>query len=235
MPAASSTLNILRSKSLPMAVYDEILRLILEGEFDAGEKLSEGHLAERLGVSRGPVREAFRALEEAGLVQLEKNRGVFVRKITHNEVEELYEVRAGLDEMVGRLLAPKITQTQLNELKTLIERMEKCLSQDNMAQYFPQNIFFHDRIVEMANNKKLIEVYRRVVNQMHLMRRQSIVGGGGNLLSNEEHRTIVEALATRDGNQAGRVMREHVMSGHRRLLGALDQEDQAPKLRGMRA
>jgi DNA-binding GntR family transcriptional regulator len=221
-------LEILQSKSLSMAVQNEIFKLILQGEFNVGEKLSEAALATRLGVSRGPVREAFRALEEAGLVTLSKNRGVFVKEFTAEDVRELYEVRVGLDQMVGRILAPMITDPQLQELQSHIALMDESLANEDLAGYFPQNIHFHERIVEMTGNKKLLSVYRRTTNEMHLMRRRSIVNGGGKLLSNDEHQSIVDALATRDGEIAARVMGDHGTAGYRRLLESRSLENTTP-------
>src|SRR5215831_17391648 len=101
-PAPAATIAILRSNSLTALVQKEIERMILSGELTVGAKLNEVAVARRLGVSRGPVREAFRALEESGLVHQEKNRGVFVRQVSVEEAEEIYEVRAALDEWVGR-------------------------------------------------------------------------------------------------------------------------------------
>ena len=95
--AADRTIEVLRTHSLPGLVQQELTRMILAGEFVAGAKLNEVDLAERLGVSRGPVREAFRALEESGLVRLEKNRGVFVREIAVEEADDIYELRAVLE------------------------------------------------------------------------------------------------------------------------------------------
>ena len=102
-----TTIALVQSSSLPMLVQKELERMILAGDLAAGAKFNEAAIADRLGVSRGPVREAFRALEESGLVRLEKNRGVFVRQITIEEADEIYEVRAALDEWVGRRLAER--------------------------------------------------------------------------------------------------------------------------------
>ena len=211
-------IEFMRSKSLPMLVQDAILRLIQSGELGAGAKLNEVALATRLGVSRGPVREAFRALEEAGLVRLEKNRGVFVREIRPDEAVELYDLRAGLDEIAGRMLAPHVADADLAELGQLVERMEQAGS---IEVYFPLNIRFHDRIVEMAGNRPLMATYRRVINEMHLLRRHGLVSGGGLLVSNNEHRTIVAALATRRSDAVVEAMRGHVMAGRERLLLAI--------------
>src|SRR5271169_6787142 len=94
----SQAIELLQSHSLTTLVQREVERMILAGDIASGDKLNEADIAARLGVSRGPVREAFRALEESGLVRTEKNRGVFVRVIAIEEADEIYEVRAALDE-----------------------------------------------------------------------------------------------------------------------------------------
>jgi phosphonate utilization transcriptional regulator len=214
-----SAIELLRSKSLPMLVQDEIVRMLHAGEIVSGAKLNEVALAGRLGVSRGPVREAFRALEEAGLVKLEKNRGVFVRDISDREASELYDVRAGFDDLAGRLLAPVISDAQLAELNAIVDAMDR-LETEGIDAYFPMNIRFHDRIVEMTGNRKLITLYRRLINEMHLLRRHGLVHGGGLPVSNGEHRAIVAALAVRDPDTAARTMRNHVVSGRARMVAA---------------
>jgi len=229
MSPKATALEILQSKSLPDAVREEIHRLILDGTFEPGDKLGEAELACRLGVSRGPVREAFRGLEEAGLVRQTKNRGVFVREISAEEASELYVVRAGLDELVGRLLASQITEANLRELRGLVKEMDVSSARRDMRRYFPLDTRFHDRIAQMVGNRKLLELYRRVVNEMQLFRRQSILRGGGLRVSNPEHRAIVEALASRDGDEAGRIMHGHVMRAYDRLMSLL-QRGEVPKL-----
>src|SRR6202165_561387 len=102
---AAATIALVQSNSLPMLVQKELERMILAGDLPAGAKLNEATIADLLGVSRGAVREAFRALEESGLVRLEKNRGVFVRQMDIREADEIYELRAVLDEFVGRRAA----------------------------------------------------------------------------------------------------------------------------------
>jgi DNA-binding GntR family transcriptional regulator len=116
MPASNvvphPTIALLRANSLASAAQEEIERLILDGSIAPGAKLTEAWLSERLGVSRGPIREAFRMLEEAGLVRQEKNRGVFVRDIPHDEAAEIYDLRAVMDELVGRRLAHSVTPSR---------------------------------------------------------------------------------------------------------------------------
>ena len=111
------TIAMLQSSSLTSVVQQEIERRILQGELAPGAKLNEAALAEALGVSRGPVREAFRMLEEAGLVRQEKNRGVFVRSIPLDEAMEIFDLRAMMDESAGRRLAVAITPEQLRHVR----------------------------------------------------------------------------------------------------------------------
>ncbi len=111
MPAdpMQGALRVLREESLNTLVRQEIERRIVSGTLAAGEKLNEMDFSSALGVSRGPVREAFRALEQAGLVRTEKNRGVFVREISLEEADQIYEVRAALEAMIGQLAAQRRT------------------------------------------------------------------------------------------------------------------------------
>ena len=111
------TIALLQSSSLTTVVQQEIERAILAGEYEPGAKLIEATLADKMGVSRGPVREAFRMLEEAGLLRNEKNRGVFVRAIPIEEAMEIFDLRAAMDQMVGRQLAASITPAQLKEIR----------------------------------------------------------------------------------------------------------------------
>lgn len=217
MSALHSDLQILQTRSISDLVRDELLKLIKTGDISAGDKLNELAFAQRFKTSRAPIREAFRALEEAGLVKLEKNRGVFVRKIDEPEAQELYELRASLDELAGRQLAPRVAESDIVELWGWITRLEDVAASGDMAQYFPMNIAFHDRIVELAANTTLLEFYRRVIDRMHLLRRLNFSVTYGRQQSLSEHRIIITALESRDPDRAARAMRDHVMNGYGRL------------------
>lgn len=214
----ASPLELLRSLTLSGLVQDEILRRIKSGEIAAGARLNELELSQHLQVSRAPVREALRALQEAGLVRLEKNRGMFLRELSDTEVAELYALRATLDEMAGRLLAPRIGPAGILELKQLLAALESASIRDGVNGYFPLNIAFHDRLVELTGNATLLEMYRQVVNRMHLVRRQSFATAGSSAASHAEHRQILEALQTGDPETAGAAMRAHVEGGYARNI-----------------
>lgn len=210
-------IRLVQSSSLPMLVQRELERMILAGDLAAGAKLNEATIAELLGVSRGPVREAFRALEESGLVRLEKNRGVSVRQIDIAEADEIYEMRAVLDEFVGRRLAATAGPAEIRELRQIVERMERATARNAVDDYLAANLAFHDRMVEMAGNGKLLHTYRRLVNELHLFRRTTLEQVGTLPVSTREHREIVDRIAAGDAAGAGRALADHVDASRKRM------------------
>ena len=213
----ADAIALVQSSSLPTLVQQELERIILSGGIKAGSKLNEAAIAQRLGVSRGPVREAFRALEESGLVRLEKNRGVFVRQVPVEEADEIYELRAVLDEFVGRRLAQTATPGQLRELAARVDRMEKAAAKGDVDAYLAANVDFHDRMVELAGNAKLLVMYRRLVNELHLFRHATLAQGGALPVSTREHREIVAMIAQGQPAAAGRALHDHVMASRERM------------------
>jgi phosphonate utilization transcriptional regulator len=201
---------LIQSNSLPSLVQRELTRQILAGSLAAGEKLNEVDVAARLGVSRGPVREAFRALEESGLVRFEKNRGVFVRRITLEEADEIFEIRALLDDFAGRRAAKNAKLPDVRALESLVDRMGLAAARGDSDAYFALNLEFHDRIVALAGNAKLAQLYRRLVNELNLYRRASLARAGALPVSVAEHRAIVQRIAAGQSAAAGRLLHDHV-------------------------
>jgi len=207
----------LQSTSLPALVQEKLERMILDGELNTGQRLNESDLALRFGVSRGPIREALRTLEESGLVQQQRNRGVFVREISVQEADDIYELREVLDELVGRKLAKSIAAEQMEQLRALLGDMDAATSKQDVNRYHQLNLQFHDLMVAFAGNPKLTETYARLVKVLLLFRRRGLQQGGGLPVSIHEHRAILDAIASRDPDRAGREMREHVRASRRRM------------------
>jgi DNA-binding GntR family transcriptional regulator len=218
--AMATELEILKSQSLTSLMKAEIERMILDGSFAAGERINENALAVRFGVSRGPVREACRALAELGFVELIPNRGVFIRRIDRREAEQLYDVRAGLTGLAARLLAKIATKSQIEELQSLLERMDAAAL--SLDEYYPLNLRFHDCMVEFTGNERLVAAYRQLVKELHLFRARGLVQGGGLAVSNAEHRDIVAAIRARDPVGAFEAAYRHVECGKTRMVAALD-------------
>lgn len=216
-PVPPSALELVQSNSLPMLVAREVERMILAGELSVGERVNESALAARFRVSRGPVREALRGLEESGLLRLEKNRGVFVREISLAEADEIYDLREALDELVGRRLAKRFEEPARAAVRALLEEMDRAAAQGDAAAYHMINLRFHDTLVEATGNAKLIATYRRLIKELHLFRLKGLTAGGGLPVSNDEHRAIVKAIGAGDADGAGRRMRDHVRASRKRM------------------
>ena len=216
--AVLPTIELLQQHTLPTLVQREIERRILAGELAPGAKLVEADIASELGVSRGPVREAFRALEQASLVRTEKNRGVFVRQVSLEEANEIYEVRAALEGLIGRLAAARIRPEQLEGIRAVVRKMHAVGRARDAAGYYPLNVQFHQLLVEAAGNRALQMNYRRIVNELDLYRRETISRSAENIpLSTREHEAIVNAVAKADGELAARLLVEHVIESRERL------------------
>jgi phosphonate utilization transcriptional regulator len=215
---AHPTIALLRSASLASAAQQEIERMILAGEIAPGARLTEAWLSERLGISRGPIREAFRMLEEAGLVRQEKNRGVFVRAIPIEEAVEIYDLRAVMDELVGRRLAGSITAEQTRRVKLVADQMDQAARTEDADTYHLLNLQFHDLLVEFAGNQKMAAIYRKLVKELALFRRRNLAHREVLPQSAAEHRQILKAIASGDPEAAARAMFNHVTESKERML-----------------
>jgi phosphonate utilization transcriptional regulator len=221
-PAAAVAIEMLRENSLATLAQRELERQIVSGEIAVGAKLNEADIANALGVSRGPVREAFRALDQAGLVRVEKNRGVFVRQVTLDEANQIYEVRAALEGLIGKLAARRIDAEELEQLRGVIKKMAAMDKSRRPEAYFALNVEFHDILARAARNQALLTHYRRVVNELDLYRRETISRSTENIpISTREHEAIVTAVSKGDEKLAERLLTEHVLQSRERLHGAL--------------
>jgi DNA-binding GntR family transcriptional regulator len=228
--AAAPRIASLRMHSLTKIVQDEIERMILSGELPGGSKLNENAVAEQLEVSRGPVREACRALAELGFVYQIPNRGVFVKRLDQKEAMEVYDLRAVLTGAASFLIASTVTDAQIKQLQTLLNKMERAANDGDAANFHGLNLEFHDVIVDSSTNSRLIKMNRALVKEFQLFRTKRLEQRQALMESNKEHRAIIEALKKRDGRKAFDVSFQHVANGKKRMLAALaDLADIAPQ------
>lgn len=214
----NNAIQILLSSSLPMYVQEEVERMILTGGLRPGDRINESELAGRFGTSRGPIREACRKLEEAGLLRNEKNRGVFVREISVEEADEIYMLREVLEELVGRRVCERATPELIEKLNAMVDAMDQAANDKDATEYAQLNLQFHDLLLEAAASRKLSETYRRLVKELHLFRMRALTEGGGMDVSPGEHRRIVEIIAGGDPDKAGAALRAHVADSRARML-----------------
>jgi len=215
--AVPSVLQLVQANSLPGLVQAEIEQLILRGELAVGQRINESDLASRFGMSRGPIREALRALEESRLVRSEKNRGVFVREVSIDEADEIYDVREALDQLIGQRVAERTTPEQLRDMQTVVAAMDDATAVQDIKRYHALNLKFHDMLVDFAGNARLTETYRLLTKGLLLFRLRGLQDGGGFSVSNTEHKAVVEAIAARDSARAGRLLRRHAVESRARM------------------
>jgi len=214
---SGSVLSLVQNTSLTRLVADSVEELILSGELAPGAKLNEVALAERFRVSRGPLREALRLLEESGLIYQEKNRGAFVRVVELSEAAELYEVRAGLDATAGRLLAQCINAAQLSTLRQLTDQM-KSVDNSDVEQFHLLNLAFHDQIIVMTGNRTLTDTYRKLAKLLALFRKRNLMAPMAIPHFAREHSAILDMLEQRDVLGCAEALYAHAQGGRQRML-----------------
>jgi DNA-binding GntR family transcriptional regulator len=207
----------LRQRSLVMEVRDELERMILHGEVEAGERLNEISLAKQLGVSRGPVREAARSLEREGLVMAVANQGVFVRKLSYEDALELYDLRASIAGYLCTRVAEQAGPDTKKELRDFVDRMDQAIRDDDEERYFELNLAFHDHIAAASGTVRARMLYTSLGKEVRLMRLRVLTGQTSLRVSNAEHDRIVTAIEGGDAAAAGHEGAQHHLNGKKRL------------------
>jgi len=219
----NSELMVLRSSSLSAAIESELQSMILKGQMKPGERLNEIQLSSRFGTSRGPLREAMRSLQARGLVHFIRNRGVFVRSISPDEALEIYDLRAALFGLAGRVLADLVSDAMLETLEGFLARMDTASERRDFSAYYPINLSFHSYLVENTGNRLLVREYQSYVDKLHLCRGRSLVQAGGLAVSNREHREMIDAIAAGNRERAAEAFFRHVERAKHRFRSTLDK------------
>ena len=193
-----STFAITRS-SLPEAAAERLRTLIIEGDLAPGAKLNERELCERLGLSRTPLREAFRILAADGLVIQLPNRGAQVAALSADDVRDAFEVMAALEGLAGELAAARATDRDVSELRGLQAEMEAAHAARDLPAYYRINRQVHDRLTGIAANPVLGHTYRALNARLHALRFRSNLNRARWDQAIGEHRSMISALAARNG------------------------------------
>ena len=195
--------------------------MILGGEVPAGERLNEYTLAEQMGVSRAPVREAARSLERDGLVTTVASQGVFVRKLSTDDALELYDLRAMIAGHLCARVAERADDATIKGLRDRVRRMDKAIHAGDEAAYFNENLACHDNIAQAADSRRSAALYVGLSKEARLLRHRVLSGRDALLVSNAEHDAIVTAIEHRDRDAAHRAGCEHHQNGKKRMLATL--------------
>lgn len=197
--------------STSRSICDAIEEDIVTGKLPPGTKLDEVCLCQRFNVSRTPIREALRFLDERGLIELIRNRGAFVAAMSIPKLIEMFEVMAELEGMAGRLCARRMTPEQKTELLRSHRACQTALKKKNLDDYYYRNETFHEAIAAGSNNKFLIEQAKVLRRRLQPYRRMQLRVPQRVHDSFDEHEAIVEAILAGDAVQSERLLQQHVM------------------------
>jgi DNA-binding GntR family transcriptional regulator len=196
--------DVLRDAILDMNIYDEATDL----------RLDERTLAEQLGISRTPIREALARLEQSGFVEIQPRRGVFVRRKSLDEVLEMIVTWAALESMAARLAAGRANDHDLRSLRKLAAKFSQNSASAHISEYSEQNILFHQRILELSGCVMLKTIADGLFLHMRAVRRRAMGESDRATRSVVDHMSIIEALEARNAVEAAELVCEHTMRLH---------------------
>ena len=204
------TLNMNAYLPLRDVVFNTLREAILKGDLKPGERLMELQLASKLGVSRTPIREAIRMLEQEALAVTTPRKGAEVAKMTLKDMEDVLEIRDALDELAVRIACQKISDEQLKQLEDMKELFEKSTQTGNVKKIAEADVTFHDVIYEATGNPKLVTLLNNLREQVYRYRVEYIKDPKNYPTLIAEHEAILESLKNRDVKNAVEAMHVHV-------------------------
>jgi DNA-binding GntR family transcriptional regulator len=210
VPGAAMLPRVERQR-LHDTVVEHLRKFIVEGVLAQGVKLNERELCEKLGISRTPLREAFKVLAAEGLIEISPNRGASVSRMTEAEIWETFELMSGLEAFSGELACERITPAELAEIKALHYAMLACRVQNDLPGYYSRNQEIHDRINAAARNSVLRQTYQSINRRLKALRFRSNHQTDKWDRAVHDHEEMVRALEARDGKMLGAILRRHLL------------------------
>lgn len=210
-------------------VFYTLRQSILTGELKPGERLMEIHLADKLGVSRTPVREAIRRLELEGLVTTFPRRGAEVAQITEKSMSDVLEVRRTLDALCAELACERITQEGLNNLKLACEHFEQCVTTGDTKKIAQADVALHDIIVEATGNQRLIQLVNNLSEQMYRYRFEYIKDRSQHETLIREHRIIYQSIVDKDRDTAADAAKTHIDNQKKAIIRQIRLENSSTR------
>jgi len=215
-----------KPKGLTDWAYETIKELILTLKVAPGTQLQIEMLAEQMGVSRTPVREALLRLEQDGLTQIVPRVGVFVTGISKRDLEELYELRELLESRATEEASQRLTDDDLDHIDRLLEESKTAVKQGEVEKFLETEIAFHQILTEGARNRRLISIMDSLRDLSYRWRIISLKSQENVRLTLIEHQGIAQALRQRDGPKAGKLMGDHIRSARERMIEEIDLGDE---------
>lgn len=224
----TSDFHVNMNEYLPLrdVVFNTLRQAILRGELKPGERLMEIALANRLGVSRTPVREAIRMLELEGLVIMIPRRGAQVAQITEQDLNDVLEVRLGLEELAVRFACERITDEEIKALGLAVKEFEKKMSNNDLSAQAEADVKFHEIIYGATHNRRLVQIINNIREQMYRYRIEYLKDVESRKTLVKEHYEICDALKRRDAESAVEKMCIHIRNQQEAILRSLEREQE---------
>ncbi len=222
----SDQFEVKMDEFLPLrdVVFNTLRQAILTGELKPGERLMEIHLANKLGVSRTPIREAIRKLELEGLVIMIPRRGAEVAQITEKSLKDVLEVRRALDALCVELACDRISEAELVQLKEACNRFEEATKTQNTKVIAQADVALHDIIVAATGNDRLVQLVNNLSEQMYRYRFEYIKEVSRHEKLIQEHRIIYESIVKKDKKTAAEAARTHIDNQEASIINRLREE-----------
>lgn len=213
-------------KPLREIVSDALRQAIRDGILPPGERLMEIPLAEELGVSRTPIREAIRILEQEGLIVMIPRRGTYVADMSLKDVTEVFELRSILEELAAELAAERITNEEIEALEQHLVEIGNYMNENNLDKVVQADILFHEILYKASRNDRLVEMINNLREQTLRFRTLSMSQTGRLAKTWDEHRQLVEAISDRDVERARQIARIHMEESEKTLLAGMQLKGQ---------
>ncbi|MBM7615031.1 GntR family transcriptional regulator [Alkaliphilus hydrothermalis] len=197
-------------KPLREIVFENLREAILEGRLEPGQRMMEIQLAEQLGVSRTPVREAIRKLELEGLVIMIPRKGAYVADVSVKDILEVLEIRAVLEGLAASLAAERMTEDEMDQLELISYQFKQSYEKDDTEGMIEKDVEFHDCIFNSARNEKLNQIVQGLREQIYRFRVAYISEYNKSKALVEEHQAILEAISERDTEKANELAVKHI-------------------------
>jgi DNA-binding GntR family transcriptional regulator len=199
-------------------IKEKVRSMIADGTLHPGERVNEQALAAQLGVGRNSAREALRSLERSGLVRIVPNRGAEVRKVSLEAALDLYDLRASIARTAGRLSASRLENEEETLLLALMNQMEVALKARDGVTYHKLNKNFHDLLMAITKNPRLIDLNNTIEAELSLYLRKGVYTMAQMQQSHSEHSRLVEALRNGQVTETADLFESHILTGKQRML-----------------
>lgn len=221
MASKFSKLNLNDYQPLREVIFNTLKEAIISGELKPGERLMEVRLAEKMGVSRTPVREAIRKLELDGLVEMYPRKGAHVAELSVKNIIDVLEIRASLDGLATSLAAERIKDEEIKSLDQILSQFKSCAKKDNLQGTIKKDVEFHDLIYSASGNDKLIQIVCKLREQIQRFRVIYLKDYSSHEVLIKEHQDIYEAISKRDGEKARIYAQKHIKKQEENIIKAL--------------